>query len=167
MTLTAWRGKYKSCHHVYFEDSEILSTKEQNSVRHIHAETFKIICECVQHQIIDKREVTLSASLFELHTTEFTTRGGSQEDPDRYTVYSLMCKTEETYSNKICMLLLNRCVGNLIYSSSMSELDARAAFAAEHQSFKQCDQVGGVILTTPKSKFPNPISVHTLKKYAS
>ena len=170
--LTARRGKYhKSCRRAYLKASEILPRTEQNSVRHIHAETLRIICDYVQHQVIDKKEVILSTSLFDLYTTEFRSRGGSQEDIDRYTVYSLMCKIKEAYSNEICTLLLNRRVGNLIHSSSMSESDARAAFADEHQSFKQYDQVRAVamylrsvILSMPKSKSPSPTSVHTLKE---
>ena len=98
--------------------------KKKKTIRAVHVETFQIICNFVCQDVIDKKNVILATSLFELYTAEFLSSGGSQEDTDSHTVHSLTKKIKDAFPKEISILLFRGRSGNFTYSPSVSEADA-------------------------------------------
>lgn len=108
--------------------------------------------------------------MFNLYEAEYLSGGGKEDDIQSYTPQTLIKKVKDKLPDKICVKAFNKHQGNLIYSSALSGLDARASFDSRQGNSKFQNMIQSValrlrsqILALPKWKTPVPTTVHNLK----
>ena len=164
---------HRSCY-IQF-DKETTEASKQNpieimSVYHHHKYAFDSICKYVEYQIIECKQPALLSMLLRYYKAEFIENGGAKEDISTYFPQNLQRKIVEKYAERVCISFVNQRMGNMIYSTDISEDTARSKFKTE-DCLTQNECIISValylrsqILELPKSKTPYPTTVEALRK---
>ncbi|KAJ8031889.1 hypothetical protein HOLleu_25241 [Holothuria leucospilota] len=167
--LLAKEAQYhKSCRRDFFKEIEVAPKTADMSSRRLHATTFEAISGLIEIDIIGNGKAMLSTSILELHRTEFLSLGGLIEDVESYTVQALMNKIKLKFGQEISISTFDHRKGNFVYSSDMSENDARASLLNDDEKHLHVIRTAAlylrvVIQAMPKWKTPTPTSVTALK----
>ena len=168
--LIAKEAQYhKSCRRVFFKEVEgAVSKNEDVSSRRLHSTTFGIISALIEMDIIGNHKAMLSNSIHELYKCEFLNAGGTTDDIESYTAQALMKKIKNTFGDKISVSTNDHRKGNFVYSSSMTDAEARASLHNDDEKHLHVIRTAALhlrakIQAMPKSITPAPTSVETLK----
>ena len=139
------------------------------SCRQQHFQTFAAISALIEEEILGKSRAMLSSSLLELYKTEFLDAGGMGDDIESYTTQALMNKIKEKFKEKILISLYDRRRGNFVYSSALSEADARESLQDDEEKHFQLIRTAAlhlrsIINAMPKWRTPTPTTVDSLKQ---
>jgi hypothetical protein len=166
--LIAKEAQYhKSCRRQFFKQVEgaTLERKEVSN-RQMHSTTFDTISALIEADVIGKNKAMLSTSLFDLYKSEFVNAGGTTDDIESYMAQALMKKVKEKFGENILISLYDHRKGNFIYSSTMSDGEARLNIQSDddlHLIRAAALHIRGKIQAMSKSVTPTPTSVETLK----
>lgn len=138
------------------------------SSRRLHANTFETISDLIETEVIGNGRAMLPTSILELYRTEFLSVGRIIENIESYTVQALMKKIKDKFGEKISLSTYDHRKGNFVYSSGMSEGDARASLFNDvekhlHVIRTTALYLRAVIQAMPKWETPTPTSVAALK----
>lgn len=172
--LIAKEAQYhKSCRREFFREVESRTRKnEDNTQRQLHLTTFEAISTLIEDDIIRNRKAMLCTSVLELYKSQYVSAGGTQEDIQGYTGQSLMKKIMDKFGDMLSISMYNARKGNFMYSSSVSEENARNSLHNDndkhlHMIRTAALHLRSVIQEMPKSTTPADISVEALKACSS
>lgn len=122
----------------------------------------------IEKELIGNGKAMLSSSIMELYSTAFLSVGGTTVDIACYTAQALMKKIKDKFGDKISISTFDKRKGNVLYSSAMSEVDARDSLYSDdkknlHKIRTVALHLRGVIKAMPKWETPTPTSVSSLK----
>uniref|UniRef100_UPI00358ECE32 uncharacterized protein isoform X3 n=1 Tax=Myxine glutinosa TaxID=7769 RepID=UPI00358ECE32 len=168
--LIAKEAQYhKSCRREFFKEVEGAVPKNEDvSNRRLHSTTFGTISALIEMEVIGNRKAMLSTSILELYKSEFLSAGGTPDEIESYTAQALIKKIKDKFGDKISVSMYDHRKGNFVYSSSMSDADARASLHKDDEKHVHVIRTAALhlraaIQAMPKSITPTPTSVETLK----
>ena len=161
---------HKSCRRDFFKDVEGPRQMQaaQATNRQLHADTFNTVAAFIETWVIKNGQAMLVSSLFEVYKAEYIGNGGTEEDSDSYTPQSLTRKIQDRFKDRLSISLIDNRRGNVLYSSALSEDDARASLKNEKEKRQAIIRSAALHLRNeiqemPKWRTPTPTSVETLK----
>jgi len=169
--LIAREAQYhKSCRREFFKEIDKHQQPQavNNSSKNIHAQTFSSIASLVETDVIGSEQAMLVSSLFELYNEEFLSNGGTTDSIENYTQQAFRRKLQKHFGEKLVVSLIDYRKGNFVYSSQLSEADARATLENEKQRQYQIIRSAALHLRNtikqmPTWRTPTPTSVENLK----
>ena len=168
--LIAKEAQYhKSCRRQFFKQVEGATLKNKDvSTRQLHSTTFDALSALIEKDVIGNNKAMLSTSILELYKSEFISAGGTTDDIESYTAQALTKKIKEKFGEKISISLYDHRKGNFVYSSTMSDSEARLSIQGDdeksfHVIRTAALHIRGKIQAMSKSVTPTPTSVETLK----
>lgn len=172
--LIAKEAEYhKSCRAAFYleTDNRCSETSKEKSSTHCHRQAFSSLCAHIENEVIGQKRPHLTSSLLEYYKLEYTSNGGNVLDVEEYRVQNLQRKVCDHFGTRITVKTADVRRGNFIYSSTLTEEEARATLNARKQ--EEDDKLKwaalhlrSLITAMPKSKTPNPTTVQNLKDSA-
>lgn len=169
--LIAKEAEYhKSCR-VQFDKQTVHEEATKSQSYNRHKQTFESLCKFVEDTVIGDTRSVLVSTLLDMYKVEYITAGGDKDEIESYSAQNLLRKLTDKYVQKICVTLLDQRRGNIIFSSVLTEEDARAKLSDDEDQYKEDEKIRWAalhlrsqILQLPKSKTPNPATVQNLKE---
>ena len=166
---------HKSCWRAFFSKKEEgdtmkpAATTSGLSCRKQHIQAFAAISNLIEEEIIGKSKAMLSSYILDLYKTQFLEAGGIPDDIESYATQALMNKIKERFKEKITISLYDHRRGNFLYSSALTESDARESVGDSDEKHVQVIRAAALHLRSlikalPKWHTPTPTSVESLKQ---
>ena len=111
--------------------------------------------------------------LLDEYKQKYTDLGGDGSNSKAYTTQNLTRKIRDRFGEEITLKLADQRKGNFVFSSVLSEEEARRRLLEEYQPYDEENKLRRAalhlrsqILNIPKTKTPNPANVDNLKECA-
>lgn len=168
---------HKSCRTDFNNETDKylnMSTKQGHGPTYFHQKALDSIEKFIETEVIGNQRSVLVTSLLEMYKEAFISNGGNATDVSCYKTQSLVRKVKgDRFDQRVKVLLADQRRGNFVYSSSITEEDARANLHDDAERHKEDDKIKwaalhlrSLIMQIPKTKTPNPATVHNLKECA-
>ncbi len=171
--LIAKEAEYhRSCRATFLKETDA-SDRPTTSTSTYHSRAFVSLCSDIQRDVMENKRSILVSTLLEMYKQRFLNVGGRTEDVSSYASQNLLRKLREKFRDRIGIKLADQRRGNFIFSSTISETDAKANLLKDAEYQQQDDKLiwaarhlRSQIMMLPKSRTPNPVTVQNLKDCA-
>jgi len=175
--LIAKEAEYhKSCRATFLnetDDQQTEGSKQACTSQYYHKRSSASLWTYIQNEVIVNERSILVSALLEMYKAEYTSNGGDEADVISYTAQNLLRKLSDNFGQQIITKLADKRRGNFIYSSALTEDDARNRLHDDAEQHEQDNKLRWValhlrsqIMQLSKSKTPNPATVQNLKECA-
>ena len=90
-----------------------------------HKKAFKFINSYIQKELIEREQTLVLGDLLSMYKNEYVIAEGNKEDVEAYPAQTLMRKVKDPFQDKIAVGLYDYRKGNILYSSAISEDEAK------------------------------------------